>query len=114
MWFVLNDLGTSLYLKKQRYVSDSGFDDEPHDADSSTPWQQRSGSPTKQGNSSSGNEHNKGAGRVSRGGNGGVGGGTDDKDNNEEEQPPVKDGENLIDITAPDTRKKQCAGHLDL
>ena len=114
MWFVLNDIGTSLDLKKLRYVSDSGFNDEPHDADSSTPWQRHSGLPTKQGNSSSGNRHKKGAGGVSHRGNGGVGEGTGNKDNDEEEQPPGKDGENLIDITAPDTRKKHCPWHLDL
>ena len=124
MWFVLNDVGTSFHHKEQRHVSDSGFEDEPSDAESSTPWQRHSCSPTKQGNSSSSGDGNndKGGGRVSRRGNGDVGGGTGEKDDDDrEEPPPGKDGESHIDITAAEWQKKlararerQNAGYLNL
>ena len=112
LWFVLNYIGTSL---EQHHMSDSGIGDEPSDADSSTPQQWHSASPPKQGNGSSGNGHSKGAGRGFCKDDGGVGEETGDKDD-DEEQPPGKDGETHIDITAlqqTDARERRHPGHLD-
>lgn len=96
---------------------DSGFADEPNDADSSTPRQQHSSSSTKKGNSGSGNGCNQGGRRYSDSRGSGVGGGTGEKDD-DEELPPGGDGESHVNITAQwqklESGGRHFAGHLHL